>query len=87
RRGSPFNGANVRRLYAAGIITMWGGVADLAVSGVGPLAASASPSLDGLVYPSTLLQFGFVGVGTVFIVVADVFRRGLILQRETEGLV
>jgi hypothetical protein len=87
RTGSPFSSRNVRLLYWAGVATMIGGTVNLAVTAVGSFAAAARPAVEELVYPSALLNFGFVAIGAVFIVVAEVFRRGLALLRETEGLV
>jgi hypothetical protein len=87
RTGSPFSSRNVRLMYWAGVATMIGGTVNMAVTAVGSFAAAARPAVEELVYPSALLEFGFVALGAVFIVMAEVFRRGLALLRETEGLV
>jgi hypothetical protein len=86
RRGSPFHRANARRLYAAGSVTLGGGVVWLACA-FGQIAVAARDDLDKIVYPSLTLQFGFVAIAAVLVVMAEVFRRGVALQAETEGLV
>ncbi|MDR2347929.1 MAG: DUF2975 domain-containing protein, partial [Bifidobacteriaceae bacterium] len=87
RRGSPFDTGSVRRLYAAGLATWAGGAANLVATGLGAFAAADRPVIEELVYPAAVIQFGFVPIGAVFVVIAEVFRRGLALQKETEGLV
>ncbi|MDR2378853.1 MAG: DUF2975 domain-containing protein [Bifidobacteriaceae bacterium] len=87
RRGSPFDTGSVRRLYAAGLVTWAGGAANLVATSLGSFAAAARPVIEDLVYPAAFIQFDFVPIGAVFGVIAEDFRRGLALQKETDGLV
>jgi hypothetical protein len=87
RLGAPFQPRNAGRLYAAGLICLGGGIADLAVSAGGQMAATFRGTVSDLIYPGLTLRFGFFVLGTVFVMLGEVFRQGVALQAETEGLV
>ncbi|MCL2465907.1 MAG: DUF2975 domain-containing protein [Micrococcales bacterium] len=84
RRGTPFDPANVKWLYSAGICFLGAG-AFVWVS-----AFFTFFSLDRLsdhVFWAVEIPLTPLILGLVVIVVAEVFRQGLKLSRDTEGLV
>jgi nitric oxide reductase large subunit len=87
--GDPFISPNVNRLRAIGIILMIAPV-------VGTWAAMAEEALFQREFAMGALtymefeagaMFTYFGVGILFLVVAEVFKMGLRLREDTEGLV
>ncbi len=84
RRGDPFDPANVARLYTVGCLFL-AGAAFSWVSSLFTFGALADLS-D---YADWSVELGFTQLvlGLVVVLVAEVFRQGITLRRDTEGLV
>jgi hypothetical protein len=87
RQGAPFEAMNATRLSAAGIICLAGGALHVAVNALGQYVVSTRGALDGLVNVHLAGQLGWVALGVVLVALGQVFRRGVSLEADTEGLV
>ncbi|MDR2565594.1 MAG: DUF2975 domain-containing protein [Bifidobacteriaceae bacterium] len=87
RRGEPFDRRNVTRLYVAGVVCIGGSALYMLANAGGRMAATWGGTLEDLSRAEIALSFGPLAVGTLFAVMAEVFRRGMILRAETDGLV
>jgi hypothetical protein len=87
RGGDPFTGRNVRRLGWITVLTAAGGViGDWGASFVRRWLLDSS-DVAGLVPMDFSLSFGFVGLVLVLGVVTGVWRRGVAMREDLDGLV
>jgi len=85
RDGDPFVHANARRLWTAGVVLMAGGGLTSLISQVSTMVAL------GRLGDYTTMESSFdltpVLCGLVLVVLGEVFRQGIKLRADTEGLV
>ena len=84
RLGNPFDPANTRRLYTVGTLFLVGA----ALSWVGSaFTFAALARMSDYVDWSVQMSLDQFFLGLVVVMVAEVFRQGIKLRRDTEGLV
>ncbi|MDR3068815.1 MAG: DUF2975 domain-containing protein [Cellulomonas sp.] len=84
RSGNPFDPANTRRLYTVGVLFLVG--AGLSWAGAFFTFVALGPLSDYVDW-SVEMRLDLLVLGLVVVTVAEVFRRGVTLRQDTEGLV